>query len=177
MFHFENLTPEVRQIMLTELADDIAAGWTPNSDRLTPRGLADYPALLAEAIREHDERWLTIRMKANRWIKTSETPRGKAGAKPRKVGPNAADIIAEDHFNRLYIRGVCLAAVASDPDGVVEVYRAKAVSEARPESEIKLGTTIRAADLLAALRSGQDTFGVPAGYGSGISVKIPPKTT
>ncbi len=87
----------------------------------------------------------------------------------------AAETLAEGEFNRFYIRGVCRAVLANEQHEV-EVYRAKAVAQPRPESQAKIGTRVNAATLLDDLRHnvGVDTaLGVPAGPNSGLSVRRP----
>ena len=84
--------------------------------------------------------------------------------------------MAESEFNRYYIRGLARRAIE---DGVQElvVYRAKPVSNPRPESEARVETTISAQELLEDLRSHpgdeRPTLGVPSGPNSGLSVRLP----
>lgn len=57
----------------------------------------------------------------------------------------------------------------------VEVYRAKAVQQPRPQSERLVGTTVDVHRLLRDLRTnvGVDTaLGIPAGPNSGLSVRL-----
>ena len=60
-------------------------------------------------------------------------------------------MLAEGEFNRFYIRGLCLRAIAS---GIVDlvIYRAKQVANPRSDSALKIGTTINAQALLDYLR-------------------------
>jgi hypothetical protein len=80
---------------------------------------------------------------------------------------------AEGEFNRFYLRGLSRRAIE---DGIsLEVYRAKVVAEARPDSEALLGRVLRPADLLEDLRrnKGFGTFlGVPMGPNSGLSARL-----
>ena len=86
---------------------------------------------------------------------------------------NAAQTLAEGEFNRFYIRAVRRATL-EDGGETVEVYRAKAVADPRPDSEAKIGALVNAAVLLADLRQniGIDTaLGLPNGPNSGLSVR------
>jgi hypothetical protein len=88
---------------------------------------------------------------------------------------NAHEMLAEGEFNRFYIRGLCVRALADGIDEVV-VYRAKAVQNARSESEGKIGQRVSADALLVDLRlhKGVDTaLGLPPGPNSGLSVHLP----
>jgi hypothetical protein len=92
-----------------------------------------------------------------------------------KVPITAPDTLAEGEFNRFYIRGLCRRAIEEQIPNLV-IYRAKEVSNPRPESEEKIGKSISAQTLLTDLRThlGIDTvLGLPAGPNSGLSVKLP----
>jgi hypothetical protein len=64
-------------------------------------------------------------------------------------------------------------------DGISElvIFRAKPVTNPRPESEARVETTLPAADLLEDLRAhpGDEppALGVPSGPNSGLSVRLP----
>jgi hypothetical protein len=93
-----------------------------------------------------------------------------------KVPYTAAQTLSEGEFNRYYIRALCLRALKEERE--LEVYRAKEVSDPRPESQRMIGLildTKRAETLLNDLRInvGVDTaLGLPNGPNSGLSVKI-----
>lgn len=87
----------------------------------------------------------------------------------------AAGTLAEGEFNRFYIRGLCLRAIEENVPSLV-VYRAKAVTNARSESERKIGAGVSPQSLLDDLRSHArlDTaLGLPPGPNSGLSVCFP----
>ncbi len=56
---------------------------------------------------------------------------------------NAATLLAENEFNRYYIRAVCLVALKNKMSEV-EVYRAKQTSSSRANSENKIGLRLPA---------------------------------
>ena len=88
---------------------------------------------------------------------------------------NAHEMLAEGEFNRFYIRALCLRAI-EDGMAQVIVYRAKAVQNARSESERKIGQGVPVEALLRDLRThpGVDTaLGLPPGPNSGLSVRLP----
>jgi hypothetical protein len=91
------------------------------------------------------------------------------------VPATAPETLAEGEFNRFYIRGLCVRALA---EGITElvIYRAKQVENPRSESTAKIGLKISAQALLTDLRAnpGVDTaLGLPPGPNSGLSVKLP----
>lgn len=173
---FADLTPAVRAHMLAEVNRDITAGTLYLSGRLSPVGVRDYPRLLAEAVAAHDPGWLADRPREGDRLAGYE-PYDRGGmARVRRVGANAADVLAVGEFNRFYCRAVCLVALETDPAAEVEVCRLRLAVNPRPESEAKVGTRVSAAGLLTDLRwnVGLDTaLGVPSGPASGLSVRLP----
>jgi hypothetical protein len=73
------------------------------------------------------------------------------------------------------MRGLCARAKAEGTTRAV-IYRAKHVTNPRPESEIMIGTDVEVDQLLADLRThiGTDTaLGLPSGPNSGLSIRLP----
>jgi hypothetical protein len=84
-------------------------------------------------------------------------------------------MLAEGEFNRYYCRGLCQRALEVGIEEV-EVYRAKAVTTPRPESQRLIGRRLSARSLLNDLRTSQGVepaLGVPPGPNSGLSVRLP----
>jgi hypothetical protein len=165
--------------MLAEIAADQASGALFMSPRLSAAGLSEYPGLLCEAVESHNDGWLTNTLNSGGRLNATEQRRTKNGVTMVKVPYTAAETLAEGEFNRFYCRGLCRAVLESDPVAELEVYRAKAVANPRPESERLIGKKVKAAALLADLRTsiGVDTaLGIPAGPNSGLSVRIPKAT-
>jgi hypothetical protein len=175
MLHLNDLDDDTRQLMLEELLDDLTNERQYLSSRLNDRGRAEYSALLREAISSGDDASLARALEHGQCMAPFENRRRPSGGYASvRVPVTAAATLAEGEFNRFYIRALCRRALEV---GVaqVEVYRAKAVSQARPQSEALLGKPIDAAVLLDDLRRniGVDTaLGVPAGPGSGLSVRL-----
>jgi hypothetical protein len=176
MLNHEILDLQVRQHMLEELAMDIQAGSLYLSPRLSARGLQDYPMLLEEAVRNHDDGWLENELRQNGRINATEQRRKpKGGYTIANVPITAAETMAEGEFNRFYIRGLCRDVLAN---GLleVEVYRAKDVAHPRMESQQMIGRCLQAQALLDDLRTSQgvDTaLGLPPGPNSGLSARRP----
>ena len=174
--YLENLDAETRKWMLAELDDDLAHNRLHISPYLTGQGVHDYPNLLREALEMGNDDTLAEALRAQRRIERSATKRKpKGGYTIASVPANAAQLLAESEFNRFYIRGVARRAVE---EGIPEVvgYRAKPVAEPRVESEALLESTIPPQVLLDDLRahtSDKPVLGVPAGPGSGLSVRLP----
>jgi hypothetical protein len=166
---------DARQAMLTEVERDIAAGALYRSKRLTDAGWAVYPDLLRDAITHGDDVTLTGALAQPQfWFAQEQSQSSKGKVFMKNVPVNAHETLAESEFNRFYLRGLCRVALDR---GIIEVvvYRAKAVSVPRPESEALIGTSLDPAALLEDLRNsiGVDTaLGLPPGPNSGLSGKL-----
>jgi hypothetical protein len=170
-----NLDDITRKNMLEEIDEDINKGTLYSSNRLSTTGKADYPELLKQAVSQYDDSWLANQLRVGGRMNTTETRKTKSGVTTAKVPVTAPDTLAEGEFNRFYIRGLCLRAINEGVSNLI-IYRAKAVSNPRPDSDAKIGTQIHAESLLEDLRNnpGVDTaLGLPPGPNSGLSVKLP----
>jgi hypothetical protein len=172
-----NLTnlEDARPFMLAEIRADIAAGKLFLSPRLSPTGLKEYPNLLIQAVQSQNDTWLSTQLRTPGYFNSTEQRKLKTGLISAKIPSNAPDMLAEGEFNRFYIRGVCLLAIEKGTQ-LVEVYRAKQVSNPRPESQRLIGTEVNSNALLTDLRAniGLDTiFRLPPGPNSGLSVRMP----
>ncbi|HUW11509.1 MAG TPA: hypothetical protein VM537_17385 [Anaerolineae bacterium] len=165
--------PDVRAEMLSELEDDISNGTLYFSPRLKEGCDAQYRELLRQAIEEHDDEWLGTQIRSRGLLRTHEIRNMKTGPVQAKVPVTAPQTLAEGEFNRFCCRAVCCSSLAAGEEAV-EVYRAKAVTDPRPESQQKLGSRVPPRSLLDDLRKniGIDTaLGIPAGPNSGLSVR------
>ena len=171
--HYENLDPVTRRYALEELQRDMDDGSFHASERLRPEGVGEYKRLLHEAIRYYDDRWLEER--ADDLVVEHEPRRTRSGGViEAKVPSMAVRMLTEGDFNRYYMRGVSLRAIAEER-GVVEVYRARLSLEARPESAELEGRRLKPAELLSWLRGepsddpGAARLGRP---NSGLSIRL-----
>jgi hypothetical protein len=171
-----NLDESTRQFMLEEIERDIEQGALYISPRLSATGRNDYPALLQETVKHHDDAWLANNLRLNgRMNIVEERRKPKGGTTMASIPVTAPDTLAEGEFNRFYIRGLCKRAIATGVERLV-IYRAKEVSSPRPESQAKVGTAVDPQRLLDDLRAsiGVDTaLGLPSGPNSGLSAKLP----
>jgi len=171
-----NIDSKTRNLMVSEINQDIQNSQLYLSKRFNANGQALYPDLLQEAAKNHDDAWLALQLRTKNMFKTEEqkrTPSGKTTT--AKVPTNAADTFAEGEFNRFYIRAICLRAI-EEGNSRVKVYRAHHRDNPRPESQSKIGEMIDAKKLLSDLRSnpGVDlALGIPSGPNSGLSVQLP----
>jgi len=173
-----DLDATTRFFMRTEVEMDVAAGALFLSNRLSPSGRVEYPDLLLKAIDGGSPDTLAVALLQNWRLNLWETSRDRRGRPCRKRVPyNAADTLADREFNRYYIRGVCARAEAEGSQAV-EVYRAMAVGNARPEIEARIGVRLAPRALLADLRAHNEpkavetALGVAAGTNSGLSVRL-----
>jgi hypothetical protein len=170
---YANLDPTTRRFALEEFDRDIATGSFFPSERLRPTEVADYQALLRDAIRYYDDLWLEER--ASSLLVDFERRRTPTGSETTaRLPTGAARMLAEGDFNHYYMRGVAARAV-DEGLGVVEVYRARLSLEPRAESAELEGTRIPAAELLESLRAlhSRGAANVPLGRpNSGLSVRL-----
>lgn len=169
-----NLDQQTRQYMIDEINRDTQNGNLYFSPRLLDSSHSQYSDLLMKSVKSHDDGWLTEELQP--LLKSQESKTNKKTGKKTiaKVPTTAAETLAEGEFNRFYMRAICLRAISEKKQNVT-VYRAKQVSNPRPESESKIDTEVLAEKLLNDLRSsiGIDTvLGIPSGPNSGLSVKL-----
>ncbi|NTV47513.1 MAG: hypothetical protein HGB11_13570, partial [Chlorobiales bacterium] len=160
--HYENLNQETRKFMLKESK----LGGHYESPRLTPAGKQKWQELLEEAITYHDDNWLATEVINGGYSNNSEEYIRNGKQFSRVINkPQAAEQLAEGVFNRYYIRGLCLYAKSVGITGLV-IYRGKAVSKPRAESEAKIGAIVPIDLVLTELRKNDfvsigDALGVP----------------
>lgn len=175
-FHFANLDDETRRFMLDEVQLDVTNNNLYLSARLSDAGLRDYPDALRNAIRSGNEVTLATVLRGSGRMRLAEERRTRSGGvTTARVPVTAPETLAEGEFNRFYARGLCRRALA---EGLkeLEIYRGKEVANPRPESQVKIGTRIDAAQLLQDLRSHpgvEPALGLPPGPNSGLTVRLP----
>lgn len=173
--NFENLTEEVRYLMVDEIEMDISQEKLYPSPRLTSAGILQYPNLLIQVATQADPNWLEGRLNMLGLIKAKEQRRSRNGnVSMVKVPHTAAKTLAEGEFNYYYVRGLCAYAIQNEIEAL-QVYRAKAVRNPRSSSMAKIGMLLPSNQLLADLRLNHldAVLGIPAGPNSGLSVRIP----
>ncbi len=178
--NFKHLDARTRAFMAQEVEGDVARGSFYLSKRFNDRGRQEYPSLLLEAVKYHDDDWLALQLYARGCLNHGEIKHLRQQQQKEALAlawvPYTAGVtIAEGEFNRYYMRAVCRAALE---DGVpaVLVYRGKAAARPRQESEGMIGKKIPAAALLDDLRAApgsRSRFGIPAGPNSGLTVCLP----
>lgn len=169
------ITPEIRAFMVEEIDMDIASDKVYRSNYMTQIGQGRFPDLLREAALSGTDDTLVSSL-GGLFNATTQRKRPKnPGYYTAPVPHNAATVLSEDQFNRYFCRGLARFAEATALPRL-EVYRAKPVSEPRAESERKIGLLVEPAVVLIDLRNHQGVepaLGIPAGFGSGISLRIP----
>jgi hypothetical protein len=170
---YKNLDPETRQAMAKELAADVSAKDVYLSPRLNSVGRAQWATLLGTAAAQHDDAWLAETVSSGSLLESQETATRNGKTFVKTVPATAPDMLAEGEFNRLYIRGLCVRAIAAGTTSVV-VSRARESSNPRPESEAMLGQSLDAAALLQDLRQSKGKAPAVLPYvNSGLSVHLP----
>jgi len=175
ILRLENLDEKTRKLMLEELELDIKNNTLYISPRLTEFCKGKYAKLLREAMTSGNDMTLARSLRKSGCLKPYETRRMRNGSyRQVKVPKNAAETLAEGEFNRFYICALC-RRVIDEGRGYLEVYRAKQVSNPRPESERKIGKKVDPHKLLHDLRTSpgvEPALGIPPGPNSGLSVRI-----
>jgi hypothetical protein len=176
---FADLDDATRQHMLAELERDLSTDNLYLGKYLSAAGETKYPKLLREAIESGTDDSLAAALTAPGLFKSHyEKKKPSGGFTNAKVPHTANRTLAEGEFNRLYLRGICLRALAEGTDSI-EIYRARASSNPRAESEAMIGTRLNATALLNDLRAntGVDlALGLPPGPNSGLSGRVDSRT-
>jgi hypothetical protein len=175
----ENLDERTRQLMLEELQYDLARSQLYLSPYLSGQGVHDYPDLLRRAMETGNDETLAEDLRKLRRVERSFQKRKPGGGYQTVTVPsNAAEVVAQSEFNRYYIRAVARRAIEQGIPELV-VYRARPAAQPRTASEARVETTVDPRALLEDLRTHpgeRGDLGVPAGPGSGLSVRLPPHT-
>jgi len=171
---YYDLDEETRTQMLSEIDRDAASRSLYTSGYFSSDGADRYPELLRAAAVDGSDATLAdaLATTPGMFVSHYEKRKPTGGTTFAKVPVTAPTTCAEGEFNRFYIRALCLR-VLERGGGVVEVYRARESSWARPESEALVGTRIDAAELLEDLRAhigGAPTL-LPE-VNSGLSVRL-----
>jgi hypothetical protein len=173
---FDDLDRTTRRHMRAEFYLDLTQRRLHLPERLSASGRIMFPVALEAAIERGDDATLAETLRENEFVREWEEGHTRAGKAISKHVPwNAADTIAEDMFNRFYMRAICRRALEEQVI-VLEVYRAKPAEKPRAESESRIGTTIEPRRLLEDLRAhpgARPDLRLPAGPNSGLSVRFP----
>jgi hypothetical protein len=170
-----DLDATTRSYMLAELDDDLQVDNLYVGKHLSELGMLQYPGLIRQAIESGTDDSLAAALQApGLFLEMYEKKKPTGGFSPARVPRTAHQTLGEGEFNRFYLRGLCRRLVDSG-GGNVEIYRARASTNPRRESEAMIGKLLDAAELLADLRAG---IGVaPAlrlpGVNSGLSGRLP----
>jgi hypothetical protein len=174
--HYDNLDRETRAFMVSE----IRAGGLYRGPRLNGVGVRRWPLLLEEAARWHNDDWLGRQLTEQGLIGDSELNlpwSGRRILESIKVKISAT-LLAEEEFNRFYLRGLCVRAIQSGIPSL-EIYCGKDAAQPTQEFEERIGASINAEALLRALRCKkfvsleQSVFGISANTSSGLTARLP----
>ncbi|MGA7615367.1 MAG: hypothetical protein WBX15_09310 [Thermoanaerobaculia bacterium] len=142
---FEHLDEHTRQLMLLEFTADASVRALYFSPRLSVRGRIRYAVQMGTAIRNGTPDQLMVELNAPGILEESATSR-------RSRRSSAAARIAEEEFNRYYMRAVCRRALEEGIEAV-EVSRSIHARIGRRRIEPVIGKLLPARSLLAELRS------------------------
>ena len=146
MYHFPNLDPQTRLLMLLELDRDINNGLFYEPESLNTYGKYEYKSLLRTAFEKGSVGSLETSL-----IPAYFNTTFKNG---RKVPMNMRSMLAFSDFNRYYVRALFIRAIQENR--YLTVYRARESTNQRNESIVRVGTVYakkeRLIELLAILR-------------------------
>ena len=128
--------------------------------------------MLKGALETQNDTWLANKLYG--YFNATEPRHLEKGIIQAAIPETANITLAEDEFNRFYMRALCLFAIANNIPYLI-VCQTKTVQDHRPRSVAKLGSSINPTDLLDDLRTykERDTrlgLGEP---NSSLSVKLP----
>ncbi|KPW31702.1 hypothetical protein ALP45_00730 [Pseudomonas coronafaciens pv. atropurpurea] len=173
---YRDMDVDVRANMVKEVILDLDKETIYKSPRLSEEGIRLWPDTLKEAARNQSDVWLAGQIREHRFLKSHENrAKPSGGFTQAQIPVTAPDTLAEGEFNRFYIRGLCLKALAENIPYLI-AYRARPSANPRAESEAIIGKKFNPQQLLNDLRAttGIDTvLGLPLGPNSGLSVTIP----
>lgn len=175
MFDFEPVGIEVRARMLAELDFDISNNKAYINPFLKQDSGSRYLELLRAALDNGSVETFAAAIAANDLLIDKHTYT-KQGTEIEARVPAIFNVtLAAGEFNRYYMRAVCLLAKERGKPAV-EIYRAKAVSTPRQQTDERIGKRIEPQVLLVDLR--QNSFERPSefelgGPNSGLSIRIP----
>lgn len=174
MFDFEPVGPDIRTHMLAELDFDTSSKKAYINPFLKQDSGLRYLGLLRTALTSGSVETLAAAIASNDLLidRHTYTKEGRSIEAHVPVTFNAT--LAAGEFNRYYMRAICgLAKQQGMP--YVEIYRAKAVSKPRQQTDERIGKRIEPQVLLADLR--QTNFERPSAFGlggpnSGLSIRL-----
>lgn len=149
-FEFKNLDAKTRQIMLDEFENDCQSGHWYKSPRLSPIGIEKYPELVKESFKFGTEETLVSSIKAGYHLNAKEMSHRNGNPYEKAVARNANQILGEGEFNRYYMIALCKRA--QEENKQIRVYRARASSFTRDESEALIGHFLNAESTLNLLK-------------------------
>jgi hypothetical protein len=155
--------------MVAELNQDIENARVHLSGLLTDAGREAWPNLLWEAAESHNDGWLAAQLRRHGYVNAA----ADAGKKGGKGGDDPGTALAENEFNRLYIRGVCADVLAKGKQDV-EITKGLQSGNLTSDAQSRVGKKTPARKLLNAIRNTSEiesSLGVPAGTISGLTVK------
>jgi len=173
---YENLDAETRRYMREEIELDIQKDNVYRSSYLSQTGQGDWCEILIEAATSGTNDTLARELRnRGRLNRTAQRRKPKGGYTTVHVPVTAHETLAEGEFNRFYVRALCRRAIA---EGIprLEFYRAKEVSEPRPESFQKIGLLMDPEVVLIDVRASigvETALGMPQGPNSGLTLRTP----
>lgn len=176
MLELRDLDERTRALMQVEVDYDLAHHQLYLSPLLSAQGQRDYLGLLRTAIATGTPGWLAENLRYRRRLMRTMPrykPTGSYVVSRRPV--TAAERLAEDEFNRYYIRAICRRALEDRIDFLV-VYQARPAVNPDPESAPAGETILSPKALLDEVRAhpGESIYlQMPAGLNPGLSVQLP----
>jgi hypothetical protein len=162
--------------MVDEITMDEQRGKISLSVWLQQRAQGNWPDALRDAAKVgNDDTLAAFIQQAQMLVDRIQKQKPKGGYTFARLPHNAHQVLAEIEFNNYFCRGLSQYAIQSGIERL-QVYRAKAVAQPRPESESKIGLLVDPNIILTDLRASvgfETALGIPPGPGTGITLRIP----
>ena len=171
--NYKSLDNLTRQKMLEEFNHDTQTNNLYLSKRFNDQGRIHYQQKMPYHIQNGNDDSLAEDLRAKNSFLLHEDRKTTKGISKVKVPETAAQTFAEGEFNRFYLRGLCLRAIAENKR--IIIYRGRYSENPRSESEALIGLIFEPNQLLNDLRTniGVDTaLGLPPGPNSGLTAEL-----
>lgn len=161
---YENLTYEIKQLMLQEVQSDVDNNSVYVSQRLEDGRCGEYVHILESSI-------LSSHGTDEGFEQALQPLMKEVDNHGRRIPVNAAQTLAEGEFNKYYVRAMCVYAIQHGLD--LEIIRVRYSQNPRRESECLIGTIIGNLEgELELLRRNDRAHLSVFGPNSGLSVRL-----
>jgi hypothetical protein len=176
-FDFEELNPDTREFMWREFLQEEATASPYRGHLLTRAGREAWSDLMARAIQQEHEVWLTNQLaRSDYWAATEAYVRSGVERERAVNLRQASERLASSEYNTWYVRGLAARLLAEGIE-VCEVYRAAQPKWSPAECSLHEGLVVSVAEVYAGHRArywpipDERPFSIPFGPGCHHSIR------